>query len=87
MPHVNVLKQIRVGKGWKLVPIPHNHPRGYDWRALPEGRYVIGYWERGKRKPNKTEMAQNGVERFSIQKRQSRWAQTSDHKTPASPTW
>ena len=50
MPHVNVLKQIRVGKGWKLVSIPRNRHGGYDWRALPEGRYFIEWWERGKRK-------------------------------------
>ena len=50
MPHVNVLKQIRVGKGWKLVSIPRNRHGGYDWKALPEGRYFIEWWERGKRK-------------------------------------
>ncbi len=50
MPHVNVIKQIRVGKGWKLVSIPRNRHGGYDWRALPEGRYFIEWWERGKRK-------------------------------------
>lgn len=50
MPHVNVLKQIRVGKGWKLVSIPRNRHGRYDWRALPEGRYFIEWWERGKRK-------------------------------------
>jgi len=50
VPHVNVLKQIRVGKGWKLVSIPRNRHGGYDWRALPDGRYFIEWWERGKRK-------------------------------------
>jgi len=49
VPHVNALKQIRVGKGWKVVSIPRNRHGRYNWKALPEGRYFIEWWERGKR--------------------------------------
>jgi integrase/recombinase XerD len=47
---VNVLKQIKVEGRWKLVAIPRNKKGNYDWNALPDGRYFVDYWERGKRK-------------------------------------
>lgn len=50
MARVNLLKQIKVDTVWKLVAIPRNKKGGYDWESLPEGRYYIDYYERGKRK-------------------------------------
>lgn len=50
MAHVNLLKQIKVGDRWKIVAIPRTNKGGYDWQSLPEGRYYLDYYERGKRK-------------------------------------
>lgn len=50
MARVNLLKQIKVEDRWKLVAIPRKKSGGYDWNALPEGRYFVDYWERGKRR-------------------------------------
>jgi len=50
MPRVNILKQVKIGEHWKLVSIPRDHHSRYNWKALPEGRYFIEWWERGKRK-------------------------------------
>src|SRR5262249_29564547 len=50
MARVNILKQIKVGDQWKLVSIPRKDDDKYDWKALPEGRYFIEWWERGKRR-------------------------------------
>ncbi len=50
MARVNILKQVKIGDHWKLVSIPHDHQGRYNWKALPEGRYFIEWWERGKRK-------------------------------------
>ena len=50
MGRVNVLKQVKVGDRWKLVSIPRDSKGGYDWKALPEGRYFVEWWQAGKRK-------------------------------------
>lgn len=50
MAHVNLLKQIKVGDRWKIVAIPRNSKGGYEWASLPEGRYYLDYYERGKRR-------------------------------------
>ena len=50
MARVNILKQIRIGEHWKLVSIPRDRHGRHNWKALPEGRYFIEWWERGKRK-------------------------------------
>jgi integrase len=50
MSRVNILKQVKVGERWKLVSIPHDQHGRQNWKALPEGRYFIEWWERGKRK-------------------------------------
>jgi integrase/recombinase XerD len=47
---VNILKQVKVDGRWKLVSIPRDGKGGYDWKALPEGRYFIEWWQAGKRK-------------------------------------
>jgi integrase/recombinase XerD len=48
--HVNILKQVKSGERWKLVAIPRKKSGDYDWSALPEGRYFVEWYERGKRK-------------------------------------
>jgi integrase len=50
MPRVNILKQIKVDERWKLVSVPRTEKGGYDWHALPEGRYFVEWWQQGKRK-------------------------------------
>ncbi|HUX09712.1 MAG TPA: phage integrase SAM-like domain-containing protein, partial [Terriglobia bacterium] len=50
MARVNILKQVKVGDRWRLVSIPHDDHGRNNWKALPEGRYFIEWWERGKRK-------------------------------------
>jgi integrase len=50
MARVNILKQIKSETGWKLVAIPRNKKGGYDWESLPDGRYYLDYYQRGKRR-------------------------------------
>ncbi|HEY4360382.1 MAG TPA: tyrosine-type recombinase/integrase [Bryobacteraceae bacterium] len=50
MARVNILKQIKSGERWNLVAIPRNKKGGYDWESLPDGRYFVEWYERGKRK-------------------------------------
>ena len=50
MGRVNILKQVKEGERWKLVAIPRKKSGAYDWEALPEGRYFVEWYERGKRK-------------------------------------
>lgn len=50
MARVNILKQVKSGDRWRLVAIPRNKKGDYDWTALPEGRYFVEWYERGKRK-------------------------------------
>ena len=50
MAHVNILKQVKVGDHWSLVAIPRKQNGNYDWESMPEGRYFVEYYERGKRK-------------------------------------
>ena len=51
MARVNILKRIKVDGRWKMVSIPRRKDNdSYDWKALPEGRYLIEWWERGKRR-------------------------------------
>jgi len=47
---VNILKQVKDGDRWRLVAIPRKKNGDYDWSALPEGRYFVEWYERGKRK-------------------------------------
>ena len=47
---VNILKQVKEGERWKLVAIPRKKSGAYDWESLPEGRYFVEWYERGKRK-------------------------------------
>jgi len=50
MSSVNILKQIKHEGRWKLISIPRDKQGRYQWKDLPEGRYFIEWWERGKRK-------------------------------------
>src|SRR5438093_3698692 len=51
MARVNVLKRIKIGDDWKMVSIPRRKKtHNYDWQALPEGRYFIEWYQRGKRR-------------------------------------
>ncbi len=50
MVRVNILKQVKEGERWKLVAIPRKKSGAYDWESLPEGRYFVEWYERGKRK-------------------------------------
>ncbi len=50
MARVNILKQVRAGKRWRLLSIPRNRKGGYNWRVLPEGRFFIEWYEGGRRR-------------------------------------
>ena len=50
MPRVNVLKRIKTDNVWRLVSIPRDSQGRRQWKTLPEGRYYIEWYERGKRK-------------------------------------
>jgi len=47
---VNILKQVKIGDRWRLVAIPRDRKGRTDWKALPEGRYFIEWYEGGKRR-------------------------------------
>jgi len=50
MPRVNLLKQVKIAGRWRLHSIPRKSTGGYDWSALPDGRYYIEWHEQGKRR-------------------------------------
>ena len=50
MARVSVLKQIKVDGRWKVVAVPRKESGAFDWNALPDGRYYLDFWERGKRR-------------------------------------
>src|ERR1019366_503911 len=50
VPKVNIVKQVKIDEHWKLVSMPRTDKGGYDWNALPEGRYFVEWWVGGKRK-------------------------------------
>jgi integrase len=50
MGRVNFLKQIKEDGRWRLISIPRKPNGRFNWKALPEGRYFIEWYEAGKRK-------------------------------------
>src|SRR2546428_6775213 len=51
MARVNILKRVKVEDQWKMVSIPRRKKTdNYDWKALPDGRYFIEWYQRGKRR-------------------------------------
>ena len=50
MPRVNLLKRIKTDGVWILRSIPRKPSGGYDWGALPDGRYFVEWYEAGKRR-------------------------------------
>lgn len=50
MARINILKKIKSGKNWTIVSIPKNKDGSNNWKALPNGRYFIEWYEAGKRK-------------------------------------
>ena len=51
MARVNILKRVKVEDQWKMVSIPRRKKTdNYDWKALPDGRYYIEWYQRGKRR-------------------------------------
>jgi hypothetical protein len=50
MRRVNFLKQIKEDGRWRLISIPRKPNGRYNWKALPEGRYFIEWYEAGRRK-------------------------------------
>ena len=50
MPRVNIIKQIKDNKRWKIVSIPRDRKGHYNWKNLPDGRYFIEWYEAGKRR-------------------------------------
>lgn len=50
MPRVDLLKRIKTDGVWILRSIPRKPSGGYDWGALPDGRYFVEWYEAGKRR-------------------------------------
>jgi len=50
MSRVNIIKQIKDNKRWKIVSIPRDQKGQYKWKDLPDGRYFIEWREAGKRR-------------------------------------
>lgn len=62
-------KQFKADGAWVLRSIPRKASGGYDWTALPNGRYFIEWYEAGKRRrkpPN-----YNGV--YVMNSNSNRW--------------
>lgn len=49
-PRVNIIKQVKVSGRWSLRSIPRKPTGGYDWNALPDGRYYVEWHEMAKRR-------------------------------------
>ena len=71
MARVNILKQVKVGDRWKLVSIPRDKHGRQDWKALPEGRYFVEWWERGKRK--REAGGSTAADAQEVARRRKRW--------------
>lgn len=50
MPRVNIVKRIKTDDRWRMVSIPRNRHGRPDWKALPQGRYYIEWYENGRRR-------------------------------------
>lgn len=49
MPRVNIVKHIKMDGRWTIRAIPRKQSGAFDWSALPEGRYLIEWYEDGQR--------------------------------------
>ena len=60
MARVNIVKRIKVSGRWIMRSIPRKRSGGWDWNALPDGRYYVEWYEQGarKREPAGTTVAQ-----------------------------
>jgi integrase/recombinase XerD len=50
MPRVNIIKQLKMDGRWIMRSIPRKKSGGFDWKALPDGRYYIEWYEQGNRR-------------------------------------
>lgn len=50
MARVNILKRIKIEDRWQMCSIPRTKQGRPDWKALPNGKYFIEWYEQGKRK-------------------------------------
>ena len=41
LSRVNIVKRIKIGGRWKMIPIPRNAKGNYDWNAIADGRYYV----------------------------------------------
>ena len=82
MPRVNLLKRIKTDGVWVLRSIPRKPSGGYDWGALPDGRYFVEWYEAGKRTADPDKVAEQfrgyggTVLRTTLTKEQSDKVQT-----------
>jgi hypothetical protein len=47
MAHVNIVKRIKSDGRWIMRSLPKKSSGEWDWKALPEGRYYIEWYEGG----------------------------------------
>jgi hypothetical protein len=50
MAHVNIVKRIKSDGRWIMRSLPKKSSGEWDWKALPEGRYYIEWYEGGARR-------------------------------------
>ncbi len=50
MPRVNIVKHVKMDGHWAIRSIPRKESGAFDWSALPEGRYLIEWYENGERR-------------------------------------
>ncbi|MGO9094511.1 MAG: tyrosine-type recombinase/integrase [Bryobacteraceae bacterium] len=49
MPRVSIVKNVKTDGHWTIRSIPRKQSGGFDWGALPDGRYLIEWYENGRR--------------------------------------
>ena len=50
MARVSIVKRIKDSGRWVMRSIPRKQSGGWDWNALPDGRYYVEWYEEGVRK-------------------------------------
>lgn len=50
MAHVNIVKRIKSDGRWVMRSVPRKRSGEWDWKALPEGRYYVEWYDEGTRR-------------------------------------
>lgn len=60
MARVNIVKRIKTDGRWVMRSVPKKPSGEWDWKAMPEGRYYIEWYDEGvrRREPGGSTVAQ-----------------------------